>query len=267
MTSLTAISASGAAFEPVADALRAAILDYYRSQGERLSGAAGLRTLETNSGLAARRANALLDLLARHEPELDLDGMRVVDIGCGFGSLAVYVAFLGAHVTAVDVSPGRLTVGTRVAQQFGLPARFLEGSFQELPLGDRRFELAVINNAFCYVVPRAERLISLAHVRRVLTPGGRLLMRNPSRTAPRDPFTGLPAINRLPAGLAAAGAQAIGRHRSHVRLLSARAQRAELRRVGFEVVDIRAASARTVKPLDRWAASYQHVLAHRPEAR
>ena len=264
MATLSRIDEAEDQFEPLADALRLAVLREYDQTSSVLSGASGLRTLETNSGLAARRGNALLALLARHEPDLALDGLKLLDLGCGFGSLAVYLAYLGAEVTAVDVSARRLVVGQQVARQFGLPVKWIHGSLQELPLPDHSFDLAVLNNSLCYVVARPERLISLVHIRRVLHPGGRLLMRNPNRTGLRDPFTGVPGLNRLPPRAAHAAARAIGRHRSHVRLLSARAQRAELQRVGFEVLDINAARRRTIKPIDRWAASYQHVLARRP---
>lgn len=252
-----------AAFEPVADALRTALLEEYARTGQELRGLAGLRTLETNSGLAPRRASSLLSLLERHVPETDLARLRVVDVGCGFGSLAIYLAFLGAHVVAVDVVGARLRVGERVAQQFSLPVTWIEASLQELPLPDRSFDLAVVNNSLCYVVPRHERLLSLVHIRRVLRPGGLMLMRNPNRTALRDPFTGLPVLNRMPPGIAGVTARALRKHRSRVRLLSARAQRRELRRVGFEVIDIRAPRRRTFRSLDRWVASYQHVLARR----
>jgi SAM-dependent methyltransferase len=261
--SVASLHEAGEGFEPLADSLRSAVLEEYERTGTALTGASGLRTLETNSGLAARRGNSLLALLATHEPELDLHGLTVVDIGSGFGSLAVYLAYLGARVTAVDVSAARLAVGERVAREHGLGVRWIEASVQELPLPDRSFDLALLNNSLCYVVERPERLLSLVQVRRVLVPEGRLLMRNPNRTALRDPFTGVPGLNRLSPGLARAGARALGRHRSHVRLLSARAQRAELRRVGLEVVDIRAGRRLVTKSLDRWAASYQHVLARR----
>jgi SAM-dependent methyltransferase len=264
MTELATIDQAAVGFEPLADSLRKAVLAEYERSASALQGASGLRTLETNSGLVARRANSLLALLALHEPELDLDGLKLLDLGCGFGSLSVYLAYLGAHVTAVDINPERLTVGERVAREFELPVRWIQGALQELPLPDRCFDLAVLNNSLCYVVPRPERLVSLVHVRRVLYPGGRLLMRNPNRTAPLDPFTGLPGLNRLTPAAARASSRAIRRHRSQVRLLSARAQRVELGRVGFEVLDIRAGRQRTVRSLDRWVASYQHILARRP---
>jgi len=264
MTALAALDVAAGRFAPIADSLRDAVLAYYRETGGTLHGASGLRTLETNSGLAAKRGNSLLQILALREPDLDLRGLSLLDIGCGFGALTVYFAHLGAEVTATDVSSSRLTVGERVAQEFGFPVRWVHGSLQELPLSDRQFDIAILNNALCYVVPRPERLISLVQVRRVLRPAGTLLMRNPNRTALRDPFTGLPVLNRLSPGAASVVSRALNRHRSHVRLLSARGQRAELRRVGFEQIDIRSSRRRTIKPLDRWAASYQHVLARRP---
>lgn len=266
MTAVSRLDQVSDAFEPLADALRSAVLDEYDRSGQKLTGVAGLRTLETNSGLAASRANTLLALLAAHAPDFDLTGRKVLDLGCGFGALSVYLGYLGAEVTAVDIRPQRLVIGQQVAREFGLTVHWIEAPLQELPLPDRSVDLVVINNSLCYVVPRPDRLVSLVHVRRVLRPGGWLLMRNPSRTAPRDPFTGLPLLNRLPPAAAQLAAHTLRRHRSHVRLLSARAQRAELRRVGFEVVAITAAAARTVAPLDRWLATYQHVLARRPAA-
>lgn len=264
MTRLTELDVAANRFAPIADALRVAVLARYRAAGTALSGPSGLRTLETNSGLAARRGNSLLKILALHEPELSFQDLALVDIGCGFGSLAVYFAHLGAAVTAIDVNSERLEVGESVARECGLDISWVHGSLQELPLPSGRFDIAVLNNSLCYVVPRAERLISLVQVRRALRPGGWLLMRNPNRTALRDPFTGLPGLNRLPPRAAATVARGLGRHRSDVRLLSARGQRAELRRVGFEEIDVRSARRRSVKPVDRWAASYQHVLARRP---
>jgi 2-polyprenyl-3-methyl-5-hydroxy-6-metoxy-1,4-benzoquinol methylase len=250
-------------FEPIADALRMALLEEYARTGEELRGVVGLQTLEANSGLAPRRAHALLSLLELHVPDIDLAGLRVVDVGCGFGSLAIYLAFLGAEVVALDVASTRIQVGERVARQFRLHVTWIEAPLQEIPLPDRTFDLAVVNNSLCYVVPRHERLLSLVHIRRVLRPGGLMLMRNPNRTALRDPFTGLPGLNRLPPRVADLTAHALGRPRSRVRLLSARGERRELRRVGFEVIDIRAPSSHTFRSLDRWVGSYQHVLARR----
>jgi ubiquinone/menaquinone biosynthesis C-methylase UbiE len=264
MTPLAGLDAARAGFAPIADALRRSVLEYYEATGTTLSGAAGLRTLETNSGLAAARGNSLLQILALHEPALDLSGRAVLDLGCGFGSLAVYLAYLGATVTAADISADRLVVGERVTRAFDLPVTWMHSSLQDLPLGDKAFDIAVVNNSLCYVVPRSDRLIALVQVRRILRPGGWLLMRNPNRTTPRDPFTGLPLLNRLPPRGAALAARALGRHRSNVRLLSARGQRAELRRAGFEAIDIRAARRRTIASVDRWVASYQQVLARRP---
>jgi len=262
---MTALTNQGAAsFEPLADALRLAILEDYSRIGGQLSGIGGLRTLETNSGLVAQRGESVLSLLRAADPQLELRGMRIVDVGCGFGSIAIYLAYLGAVVTAVDPHGERLQVGAAVASQFDLPVHWLEGSVQELPLADRSFDLALLNNSLCYVVPRPDRLVALVQVRRTLRPGGWLLMRNPNRTSLRDPFSSLPGINRLSPAGAALAARGLGRPRSNVRLLSARGQRAELRRVGFEVVKIAAPSRHTLAPIDRWAAPYHHALARRP---
>ncbi len=69
MMKLAGIERAAVDFEPLADSLREAVLAEYERGADALQGPSGLRTLETNSGLVAQRANSLLALLALHEPE------------------------------------------------------------------------------------------------------------------------------------------------------------------------------------------------------
>jgi ubiquinone/menaquinone biosynthesis C-methylase UbiE len=249
-------------FDPIAVALRDAVLAWYASGDQQLEGNAGRNTLETNSGFVERRGAPLLAMLAEHAGVESLEGRELVDLGAGFGALSVYFAASGATVTAVDVNASRLEVGAAVARSFGLPVRFMHGYMEALDLPAARFDLAVQNNSLCYLVDRGRRGAALGEALRVLVPGGWLIQRNPNRWTPLDPFTSLPLVHFLPPAAAERFALLVGRRRSSVRLMSPRAARQELRAAGFRSV-IHAHAPGGGKPL-RLLARYQHFLAQRP---
>jgi SAM-dependent methyltransferase len=250
-------------FDPLASRLRRAVLDYYEERGEALDGEAGRNTLETNSGLVPRRAEPLVEMLSRRGAMASPAGMRILDLGCGFGGLSVYFASLGAEVTGIDANGSRLVVPRAVAESAGLTATFGEAQMENLPLADGCFDLALMNNSLCYVVDRAERHRALSEALRVLRPQGTLLIRNPNRWALTDPFTGVPLLGALPGGLPQRVAETLGRPRSRVLLLSLRAARCELREAGFgDVVDLPVPGRLRPYPL-RMIARYQHLFARR----
>jgi len=56
-------------------------------------------------------------------------GARVLDIGCGAGSLSLPLARAGATVTSFDISPGMLAQVQRAADREGLPVSTVAGSW------------------------------------------------------------------------------------------------------------------------------------------
>lgn len=251
-------------FDPIADALRRRVIKFYDDQEESLDGAAGVNTLETNSGFVERRAAPLVQIIRGSTGRASLEGMRLLDLGCGFGALSVFFAAQGALVTGIDPIEERLEVGRSVAAAHGLTAEFRHGWMEQLDLHDEAFDLAVQNNSLCYVVSRADRRAALAETRRVLKPGGSLVIRNPNRWNPVDQFTGLPLIQLLPPDQTARVAALLGRSRSEVRLTSPLEAIRELRRAGFVGV------GHVASPASRWpqamkpVARYQHLTARRP---
>jgi ubiquinone/menaquinone biosynthesis C-methylase UbiE len=250
-------------FGAIADSLRERVVEFYADRGETLAGAAGLSTLETNAGYVERRAVPLLEILARTRGIDSIAGLRVLDLGCGFGALSVFFAAQGALVTGVDSNQERLSVGRSVAEEHGLSAEFRGGRMQALHLPDRSFDLAVQNNSLCYIVDRDDRAAALSETLRVLRPGGVLVVRNPNRWNPRDQFSGFPLVHCLPPRWAVGVAQRFGRRRSLVRLTSPPEAVRELRAAGFEAVEQVASPSSPWPGFTKVAARYQHFVAER----
>jgi SAM-dependent methyltransferase len=252
-------ASSPPAFAPLAHDLRDHIIEHCQGLGEPLDTPSGLVTLDTNSVLAASRGRLLLRLLAG-EGMGSVAGRRVLDLGAGFGSLALYYAHLGAEVVAVDPNERRMGVALAIAQRHDLPLSIVPAHAQSLPFPDADFDLVVANNSLCYIVEEEVYRAALGEIHRVLRPGGWVVMRNPNRLHPRDQFTGLPLLPLLAPPLARRITLALGRHRSEVRLRSPGATVRTLRRAGFTQARWRPQSGRRVG--ERFAG-YQHVVARR----
>jgi len=249
------------AFAPIAHELRGEIIEHYERRRERLDTPAGLVTLDTNSMLAPGRGRLLLRLLAEQGAGA-IAGRRVLDLGAGFGALALYFSHLGAEVVAVDPNDERMQVALAIAGRRGLAVSATSAHAQSLPLPDASIDLVVANNSLCYIVDERDHRLAMAEIHRVLRPGGWLIIRNPNRLYPRDQFTGLPLLGLLPPSLARRVTAALGRHRSNVRLLSPGGAVRQLRRAGFTDVRWRSLPGRR---LGARFAGYHHVLARRPD--
>lgn len=80
-----------------------------------------------------------------------LQGLRLLDIGCGRGGLARTLAVRGAEVTGLEPDPGALSEA-----RAGVPeARFEAGVAQALPFADGAFDVALFSNSLHHVPPDA----------------------------------------------------------------------------------------------------------------
>ena len=101
-----------------------------------------------------------------------IDGGRVLELGVGTGRNLPYHPPQSA-VTAIDISPKLLAKAARKARKRSQPVELGLMDAQRLAFGDGSFDSAAATFVFCSV---PDPLVGLAEVRRVLKPGGRLLL-------------------------------------------------------------------------------------------
>ena len=157
---------------------------------------------------------------------LDGAGRDVLDLGCGTGTLSVDLARAGARVTGVDGDEDVLRRAAAKAQAAGVELDLREGLAGSIPLEDDSVDAVVCSLLWHHLVP-ADKGSGLAECRRVLRPGGRLVIADWGRAADPvqraaffalrllDGFEGTRdhAAGRLPEIVAAAGFSDVTRSR------------------------------------------------------
>ncbi|MCX5203301.1 class I SAM-dependent methyltransferase [Streptomyces sp. NBC_00237] len=203
-----------------------------------------------------RQARMLADALARSP------GATVLDVGCGDGRAAATAAPLlpGHRIVGVDWSQDALRRATaRFARTPG-DLRAVRGELTDggLPFGDASADAVLFSEVIEHLVDPDS---ALDEIRRVLAPGGHLMLSTPNLAAwynralllagvqPVFSEVSLRGIHGRP------GREVVG----HLRLYTARALRSLLTASGFDVVRIAGAPfhgvPRPLRPLDRLACS------------
>jgi SAM-dependent methyltransferase len=94
-------------------------------------------------------------------------GLRLLDVGTGTGSVAARAAALGANVSAVEPDPGMRRLATQAVPGIDVVA----GTAPGLPFGDDSFDVVVANFVLNHVGdPRA----AIRDMARVTAPGGQV---------------------------------------------------------------------------------------------
>ena len=110
-------------------------------------------------------------------------GERVLDVACGTGVIARLAAErvgTTGTVTGLDLNPGMLAVARSVTPATSTIA-WREASADAMPVPDRSFDVALCQLGLQFV---PDKRAALRELRRVLVPGGRLLLNVPGPTPP-----------------------------------------------------------------------------------
>jgi SAM-dependent methyltransferase len=102
----------------------------------------------------------------------DVEGLDVLDLGCGTGYWCAWLARMGARPVGLDVSEAQLETARALQREHGLEFPLVHASAEATSLPDRSFDLAFSEyGAAIWCDPYA--WIPEAH--RLLRPGGRLI--------------------------------------------------------------------------------------------
>jgi 2-polyprenyl-3-methyl-5-hydroxy-6-metoxy-1,4-benzoquinol methylase len=114
----------------------------------------------------------------------NIQGKRLLDIGCGLGEASVYFALLGAEVTSSDLSQGMLDATTRLAEANGVRVKQHIASAEDMCFStEETFDIIYAGNLLHHV--DIEQTIT--RIKPHLAPGGVLVT--------WDPLAYNPAIN------------------------------------------------------------------------
>jgi 2-polyprenyl-3-methyl-5-hydroxy-6-metoxy-1,4-benzoquinol methylase len=102
-------------------------------------------------------------------------GQRIVDLGCGNGSLAVLLAHSGNTVTGVDSSEEQIRLARGNAAEQDAPGNpvFKHAAMEDTGLPAAGFDLVILSQSLHHAAKPKE---AIAESHRLLTPGGRILI-------------------------------------------------------------------------------------------
>jgi len=157
--------------------------------------------------------------------------MRVLDLGCGTGTLTVMIKQQqpGAEIVGIDPDPEMLDRARSKAGRAGVEIAFDQGFASDLPYLDGRFDRVLASMMTHHLAPNAKRQ-AFAEVLRVLRPGGQfhIVDFGPPRSAAMRLMTSIMSrleetednfAGRIPGMLAEAGFQRVRETESIATLL------------------------------------------------
>ena len=109
--------------------------------------------------------------------------MKLLDVACGTGVVALTASRVGAEVEGVDLTPELVSRANENSKIMGLEAKFIEGDAEFLPYKEQEFDIILSQYGHMFA-PRPSVVVK--ELARVLNPGGILAF----STWPKELFMG-----------------------------------------------------------------------------
>lgn len=102
----------------------------------------------------------------------DVEGLDVIELGCGTGYVSAWLARAGARPVGIDNSAGQLETARRLQREHGIEFPLIHGNAEHVPYPDASFDMAISEyGAAIWCDPYAW----IPEAARLLRPGGRLV--------------------------------------------------------------------------------------------
>ncbi len=113
------------------------------------------------------------------QPDRPLEGLEILDIGCGAGILSEALAKLGAEVTGIDPAPTNIAVACRHAGEAGLTIDYRQTTAEALAGEKRRYDVVLAMEVIEHV---RDVKAFIATAASLVRPGGILVAATINRT-------------------------------------------------------------------------------------
>jgi len=108
-----------------------------------------------------------------------LEGLSILDVGCGGGILSEPLSRLGADVLGIDPAPGNVEIARAHGEETGAPARYRAASVEELAAEGARFDVVCAMEVVEHVVDPAAFVATACSL---VKPGGLFFAATINRT-------------------------------------------------------------------------------------
>jgi ubiquinone/menaquinone biosynthesis C-methylase UbiE len=114
--------------------------------------------------------------------DYNLKNKNILEVGCGYGSLSVFLAKREARVTGIDISSEAIKISKRNTRLFRQKINFIEANAIDIPFKDKKFDITICCDTLEHIPDYKKAIKELI---RVTKKGGLILITTPNIMNPK----------------------------------------------------------------------------------